>query len=243
MKKEDFALDKKLDHIAFIMDGNGRWAKLRGLPRYLGHKEACERLGLILSLVRYYHIKYASFYAFSTDNWNRPQDEIDHLMDYLEEFFKRELPTLKELNTRILISGDITRLRPSTKKACEDAMKMTEENDGYYVNICLNYGGKDEIVRAAKLFAEDYKNNKVTLDSLTEDNFYQYLYLPSFPPVDCMIRTSGEERISNFMLYRLAYAELVFTEVKWPDFKEDAFVDCLKEFASRHRRFGGLRNA
>ena len=164
-------------------------------------------------------------------------------MDYLEEFFKRELPTLKELNTRILISGDISRLRPSTKKACEDAMKMTEENDGYYVNICLNYGGKDEIVRAAKLFAEDYKNNKVTLDSLTEDNFYQYLYLPSFPPVDCMIRTSGEERISNFMLYRLAYAELVFTEVKWPDFKEDAFVDCLKEFASRHRRFGGLRNA
>lgn len=240
--KEEFTLTKKLDHVAFIMDGNGRWAKLRGLPRYLGHKEACNRIIELFEVCREFKIKYMSFYAFSTENWNRPQEEIDHLMDYLEEFFQKEIDYLDSIGTRILVSGDLTRIREKTRKVCLEALERTKNNSTWYINICLNYGGRDEIVRAAKKIAEAYKNNEISLDEINEQSFKNYLWNPLLPDVDLMIRTSGEERLSNYLLYELAYSEFVFTPVKWPDFKRDAFIDCLKKFQNRNRRFGGLKN-
>jgi undecaprenyl diphosphate synthase len=239
---EPFVLTKKLDHVAFIMDGNGRWAKARGLPRYLGHKEACNRIIELFEVCREFKIKYMSFYAFSTENWNRPQDEIDHLMDYLELFFKKEIDYLDSVGTRIVVSGDLSRIRESTRKICYESIERTKNNSTWFINVCLNYGGRDEIVRAAKKLAVDYKDGKADLTKVDEQSFKNYFWNPELPDIDLLIRTSGEERLSNYMLYQCAYSELVFTPVKWPDFKRDAFIDCLKEFQNRNRRFGGLKN-
>lgn len=241
MKKE-FVRHKEINHIAFIMDGNGRWAKAKGLPRHLGHKEACNRLIEIFDTCVEFNIKYMSFYAFSTENWNRPQDEIDHLMDYLEEFFAKQMDYLMSKGTRILVSGDLNRIREQTRKVCLEALDRSKNNSNYYLNICLNYGGRDEIVRAAKKLAIEYKNNLVNLDEIDEKNFQKYLWNPILPDVDLMIRTSGEERLSNFLLYENAYAEFVFTPVKWPAFHREELIDCLREYEGRSRRFGGLKN-
>jgi len=239
---ETFTLTKKCDHVAFIMDGDGRWALARGLPRYLGHKEACNRIIELFEVCREFKIKYMSFYAFSTENWNRPQDEIDHLMGYLEDFFHKEIDYLDSVGTRIVVSGDLARIRPQTREVCQQAIARTKDNSTWLINICLNYGGKDEIVRAAKKIAIAYRDGKLDLSSLNEETFKDYLWVPGLPDVDLMIRTSGEQRLSNYLLYQNAYAEFVFTSVKWPDFKREAFIDCLKEFQGRNRRFGGLRN-
>lgn len=241
MAKTPFVLTKKCDHVAFIMDGNGRWANLRGLPRHLGHKEACNRIIEIFEACREFDIKVMSFYAFSTENWNRPQDEIDHLMDYLEEFFKREIDFLDSIGTKLLISGDLSRIREKTRKVCYDALERTKDNSNYFINVCLNYGGRDEIVRATKKIVAASQAGTLDIDSLDEENFKDYLW-HNLPDVDLMIRTSGEERLSNYLLYQNAYAEFVFTKVKWPDFKRADFIDCLKEYQDRNRRFGGLKN-
>lgn len=240
--KKDFVLTKKLSHVAFIMDGNGRWAKARGLPRYLGHKEACKRLIEIFDTCTEFDIKYMSFYAFSTENWNRPEDEINHLMDYLEEFFKKEIDYLDSKGTRILVSGDLGRIREQTRNICNQAIDRTKDNSTIYLNICLNYGGRDEIVRAAKKIAEEYKAGSLNLDDINESSFKNYLWNPCLPDVDLMIRTSGEMRLSNYLLYENAYAEFIFTPVKWPDFRRDELVSCLEEYQGRNRRFGGLKN-
>lgn len=241
-KKEGFQLTKKCDHVAFIMDGNGRWAKQRGLARHFGHHEACKRIIEIFEACREFNIRVMSFYAFSTENWNRPQEEVDHLMDYLEEFFQKEIDYLDSIGTKIMISGDLSRIRPQTREVCLQAVERTKNNDRWVINVCLNYGGRDEIVRAAKAFARDVTEGKKNLEDLTEETFKSYLYTAGLPDVDLMIRTSGEERLSNFMLYENAYAEFVFTSTKWPDFRHDDFVDCLKEFNARSRRYGGLKN-
>lgn len=241
-KKEVFVLTKKLTHIAFIMDGNGRWANARGLPRHLGHKEACNRLREVVDTCREFDIKVLSFYAFSTENWNRPQDEIDHLMDYLEEFFKKEMDYLMSIGTHVIISGDFSKLRKSTYEVCLDVLKQTEKNDTFVLNICLNYGGRDDIVRAAKAMAESYKAGKISLDDFNEENFAKNLYTMGLPDVDLMIRTSGEQRLSNYLLWQNAYAEFVFTPVKWPDFRRKQIIDCLKQYQDRNRRYGGLKN-
>ncbi len=237
---ETFSLTKKCDHVAFIMDGNGRWALARGLPRYLGHKEACNRIIELFEVCREYHIRVMSFFAFSTENWNRPQDEIDHLMDYLEDFFHKEIDYLDSVGARIVVSGDLTRLRPQTREICEAAIHRTQGNRDWILNVCLNYGGRDELVRAAKKVALDYQAGKRDLATLDETSFKSYFWVPDLPDVDLMIRTSGEQRLSNYLLYQNAYAELVFTPVKWPDFKRREFIECLKEFQGRERRFGGL---
>ena len=240
--KKPFVLTKKCTHVAFIMDGNGRWANMRGLPRYLGHKEACNRIMEIFETCRSFNIKYMSFFAFSTENWNRPQDEIDHLMDYLEEFFKKEIDYLISIKSRIVISGDLSKIREKTRKVCLEAVERTKDNDDWVLNICLNYGGRDEIVRAAKKIAIDYKEGKIDFATLNENTFKTYLWQSDIPDVDLLIRTSGEERVSNFLLYEIAYSEFIFTKVKWPDFKRPELIDCLKEYESRNRRFGGLKN-
>ncbi len=241
-KKKEFVLEKKLDHVAFIMDGNGRWANLRGLPRYLGHREAINRLREIIEVCREFHIRVMSFYAFSTENWNRPQDEIDHLMDYLEEYFAKEIDYYDSIGARLQISGDINRLRPSTKEACIKAYERTKNNPNFVVNVCLNYGGRDDIVHACKLIAQEVKEGKLDIDAIDEPTFADHLYTHGLPDVDLMIRTSGEVRLSNYLLWQNAYAEFVFTPVKWPDFNRAAFIDCLDAFQSRKRRYGGLKN-
>ncbi len=239
---EKIKLNKSINHIAFIMDGNGRWAKARGLPRYKGHKEACNRIIEVFNYCKEYDIKVMSFYAFSTENWKRPQAEINHLFHYLEVFFKKEINTLMKDGVKVLISGDITKLPLKTQNTCLEAINKTKDNANYVFNICLNYGGRDEIVRASKLMHEDIVNKKIDINSIDNSTFENYLYTRGLPNVDLMIRTSGEERLSNFLLWQCAYAEFVFTKVHWPDFKKEAFNDCLKQFNNRHRRYGGLND-
>ena len=229
-----------IKHIAFIMDGNGRWAKKRGLPRHLGHKEGCERVIEIYEECAANNIQVMSLYAFSTENWNRPKSEINHLFSYLEAFFKREIKRLIKDGCQVRTSGDLTRLPVKTQKVIADAKEKTKDCKNYIFNICLNYGGKAELVRAAKLFAQDVVEGKEEIDSLTEDKFEQYLYTKDIPPVDLLVRTSGEMRTSNYMPWQLAYAEFIFTKTPWPDFDCNELHKCIDEYNNRQRRFGGI---
>ena len=228
-----------LKHIAFIMDGNGRWAKAKGLPRHLGHKEGCERITDVYEECRDKGIKVISMYAFSTENWNRPKAEINHLFNYLEIFFKKEIDHMYKDGTRIIVSGDISKLPVKTQKVVNDAIERTKDCPNMVFNICLNYGGRDEIVRAAKLFAQDVKNGK-DIDSLNEESFNDYLYTKGLPPVDLLVRTSGDQRTSNYLPYQLVYAEMVFPKVYWPAFTKEELNKVIDEYYKRDRRFGGI---
>jgi len=237
-----FNLEKPIAHIAFIMDGNGRWAKARGLPRHLGHKEACERIIDVLNNCREFGIKVISLYAFSTENWKRPKTEISHLFHYLEVFFNRELKTLIRDGVKVMVSGDVSRLPKKTQNTISDAIKQTSACDQHIMNICLNYGGQQEIVRAVKIISEKVNNGSLNINQIDEKTVSQYLYTAELPPVDLMIRTSGEYRLSNFLLWQNAYAEFIFPKVHWPDFDREQLILCLQEYVSRNRRFGGLKN-
>ena len=231
----------KLTHVAFIMDGNGRWAKARNLPRTKGHKAGCDRVTDIYEECLAQDIKVMSLYAFSTENWNRPKQEISQLFKYLEVFFKKEIDRMLRDGSKIIASGDITRLPPKTYKTVCEAIERTKDCKNFTFNICLNYGGKAEIVRAAKMFAEDVKNGK-DINSLTEESFNDYLYTKGLPPVDLLIRTSGEQRTSNYLPYQLAYAEMMFPLVPWPDFTKEEFRKCIDLFNKRDRRFGAIKD-
>jgi len=239
---EAFQLQKPINHVAFIMDGNGRWAKSRGLPRHLGHKEACERIIDVLNSCMEFNIQVISLYAFSTENWKRPKAEINHLFIYLDLFFKRELQTLIRDGVKVMVSGDVSRLPLKTQKTIADAIDATKHLNKHVMNICLNYGGQQEIVRATKLIAQKVKTGSLNLHDINEEVMADHLYTAGLPPVDLMVRTSGEYRLSNFLLWQNAYAEFVFPKVHWPDFNRQALIDCLKEYESRNRRFGGLKN-
>jgi len=230
----------KYNHIAFIMDGNGRWAKARHLPRHLGHKAGCARVTDIYEECLAQGVKVISLYAFSTENWNRPKAEIDHLFDYLDAFFKKEIGRMMKDGSKIVASGDISKLPLKTLKTVQKAIEMTKDNKNFTFNICLNYGGKAELVRAAKLFASDVKNGKANIEDLDESSFENYLYTKGLPPVDLLIRTSGEQRTSNYLPWQLAYAEFIFTPVAWPDFTKEEFRKCLDEYQTRNRRFGSI---
>ncbi len=240
MRKQEFKLTKQLNHIAFIMDGNGRWAKKRLLPRTAGHKEGCKRIIEILRACQKLGIKAVSLYAFSTENWNRPQKEIDLLFKYLKEFFDNYIDEFLDKNIKIMVSGDPNKLPAETKDIVLKAVELTKNNDAFTFNICLNYGSRQEIVRATKAIAEDYKNDIISLDEINIDTFKNYLYTNGLPEIDLLIRTSGEERLSNFLLYQLAYSEFIFTKTYWPDFKEKDLIECLKQFEQRDRRFGKI---
>ena len=235
------AKNNKLIHVAFIMDGNGRWAKARGLPRTKGHKAGCDRITDIYEECLAQGVKAMSLYAFSTENWNRPKQEISLLFRYLDVFFKKEISRMLRDGTRILVSGDISRLPVKTQKTVVDAIERTKDGKNFTFNICLNYGGRAEIVRAAKLFAEDVKNGR-DIDSLNEENFNDYLYTRDLPPVDLLIRTSGEQRTSNYLPYQLAYAEMLFPTTPWPDFTKEEFRKCIALYQTRDRRFGGIKD-
>lgn len=224
------------------MDGNGRWAKKRHLPRHLGHKEGCERVIEIYEECYDQGIRVMSLYAFSTENWSRPKAEINHLFNYLELFFKREIDRLIRDGCKVIVSGDVSQLPPKIRKTISESIKLTENCKNFTFNICLNYGGKAEILRAVKGIAEDYKNGTISLDEITENKFEDYLYTKGLPPVDLLIRTSGELRTSNFLPWQLAYSEFMFPTTTWPDFTKEEFRKCLDEFKNRNRRFGGLSN-
>ncbi len=235
-KNEEF----KLKHVAFIMDGNGRWAKRRGLPRHLGHKAGCDRIIDIYEECLAQDIKAMSLYAFSTENWNRPKDEIDHLFNYLDIFFKKEINRIIKDGSRVIVSGDISKLPLKTQKTINNAIDRTKDCKNFCFNICLNYGGKAEIVRAASLFAQEVKEGKHEPSDLTEEMFENYLYTKGLPPVDLLIRTSGELRTSNYLPWQLAYAEFIFPKTPWPDFTKEEFRKCIDEYYSRNRRFGTI---
>ncbi len=235
-------MEKELKHIAFIMDGNGRWAKKRGLPRHLGHKRGCEVCTDIYEGCLENHIQVMSLYAFSTENWNRPKDEIDHLFNYLEIFFKKEIKRFMRDGSRVMVSGDLSRIPEKTRNVIYDSIERTKDNKNFVFNICLNYGGKSEIVRATKLIAEDIKNGVISIDDVNEKSFENYLYTKDLPPVDLLIRTSGEMRTSNFLLWQLAYAEFIFTKTCWPDFNKKELNECINEFKTRDRRYGGIED-
>ncbi len=239
--KETFKMTKSLTHLAVIMDGNGRWAKKRGLPRTLGHREGCKRIVEIFDLCKKYGIKVFTLYAFSTENWNRPKEEIRCLFEYLDEFFHKNIEKFMKEGVRVSHMGDPTPLPEKTRKILAEAVEKTKDNDRYVFNICLNYGSRQEITRVCRLIGEDVKNEKIDPDRIDERCVNRYLYSSSLPEVDLMIRTSGEVRLSNFLLWQLAYSEMIFTPTYWPDFKEKEFVSCLKEYCSRERRFGQIK--
>lgn len=235
-------MEKELKHIAFVMDGNGRWAKKRGLPRHLGHKKGCEVVIDIYEGCLENGLEAMSLYAFSTENWNRPKDEIDHLFDYLAIFFKKNIKRIIKDGSRVLVSGDLSRIPEKTRNIILDSIDKTKDLKNFTFNICLNYGGKDEIIRATKKIAEEVKENKLALNDINEKMFENYLYTKDLPPVDLLIRTSGEMRTSNFLLWQLAYAEFIFTKTHWPDFNKKELVECIEEFKTRNRRYGGIKD-
>lgn len=225
-------------HVAIIMDGNGRWAKQHALKVALGHQKGVEALRGVVRHASDEGIEVLSLYAFSTENWNRSKEEVDALMQLLLTFFASEIDELDEKNVRIRILGDQAGLPPRQRQAVQDAQERTGDNTGLQLNIALNYGGQDEIVRAARALAQRAAAGDLKPEDISRETFEQALYTHGQPPVDLLIRTSGEMRVSNFLLYQLAYAEMMFPKVLWPDYTVQMFADDLTAFSNRERRFG-----
>lgn len=226
-------------HIAIIMDGNGRWAKKRGLPRTAGHKQGAENIRKIAIACNNIGVKALTCYAFSTENWKRPESEVDYLCKLPKLFFNRYLAELKKNNIRVTFLGEIERFPLETQQVITTAAEETKNNTGLILCLAVNYGSRREITLAAQHYAQDVMAGKASA-TITEEEFGHYMMSEGMPELDLMIRTSGELRISNFLLWQLAYAELIFTPVAWPDFSEAALLEAIDEFTNRNRRFGGL---
>ena len=227
------------EHIAIIMDGNGRWAKKRGLPRIAGHHEGMKVVRKITRMANKLGVKVLTVYAFSTENWKRPKAEVEYLMKLPEEFLGNFLPELIEENVRVQMMGDFTALPAHTQRAVQKAMDDTKDNDGLILNFALNYGSRAEMLNAVNHVLNDVNQGKVK-GKITEDIFSQYLMTSTLPDPDLLIRTSGEIRLSNFMLWQLAYTEMWFTDVYWPDFNEEHLLEAIEVFQKRSRRYGGV---
>jgi len=227
-------------HIAIIMDGNGRWAKKRGLPRTAGHAAGAEAFRNIANYCRTLGVEYLTVYAFSTENWKRSQAEIDGIMKLLGKYLTEALADMEKNHVRFKFFGDLTRLSPQLQQLCMDAESRSAQFCDVQVNFCLNYGGRDEIVRAARAFAEDVANGKCEPGELTEEKLSSYLYSAGVPDPELIIRPSGELRTSNFLLWQSAYSEYVFMNVLWPDFGPEELDEAISEFHRRNRRFGGV---
>lgn len=229
------------NHIAIILDGNGRWAKKKGMPRNYGHAQGAKNVEKICKAAHDRGVKYLTFYAFSTENWNRPQDEVDALMKLLHNYMKTCLKTAKKNNMRVRAIGDITRLDVATQKRIQELEEASRAYDGLNMTIAINYGSRDEIVRAVKHIAADVQAGKLDTEDVTEERFGSYLDTCQLPDPDLMIRTSGEQRLSNYLLWQLAYAEFYFTPVYWPDFDEKDLDEAIAYYQSRNRKFGGIK--
>ncbi|MGI5823558.1 MAG: isoprenyl transferase [Dethiobacteria bacterium] len=227
-------------HVAIIMDGNGRWAKKRYLPRIAGHRAGMKTMRKIVEFANEIGVGILSLYAFSTENWKRPPREVDFLMRLPEEYLQRELPLLIEKNIVVSIMGEPAGLPARTQKAIDTALEKTRGNTGMILNFAFNYGGRTEIIHAVKTLCSEIVYGHLHVDEITEDMFGKYLYSGGMPDPDLLIRPSGELRISNFLLWQLAYTELWFTDVLWPDFEKEHFWEAVLEYQQRERRFGGV---
>ena len=228
-------------HIAVIMDGNGRWAKRRGKPRIAGHREGANSVKAIIDTCARLQINAVTLYAFSTENWKRPKAEISGLMSMLKRVLKRELEEVHRNNIRFQTIGDIERLAPDVQAELARAAKLTSGNTGTVMNVALNYGSRAEIVRAARLAIADIERRKDRIDQLSEADIERNLYTSNLPEVDLLIRTSGEMRISNFLLWQIAYAEIYVTPTLFPDFRRPEIFEALIEYQKRNRRFGNIK--
>ena len=228
-------------HIAIIMDGNGRWAKKRGLPRTMGHRQGGKTVETVCEEAYRLGISYLTLYAFSTENWKRPQEEIDTLMSLLRSYLKDCVKLAKKNRMRVRVLGDLTGLEEDIQKSIRMLERESAENDGLQFQIAINYGGRDEILRAMERLFSDYQKDPKSL-KLSEKIFSSYLDTGGIPDPDLIIRTSKEQRLSNFLLWQSAYAELYFPEVLWPDFSRDDLIDAIAYYNTRERRFGGLTN-
>ena len=226
-------------HIAIIMDGNGRWAKKRGLPRTAGHAAGGEAFRRIANYCRTLGVEYLTVYAFSTENWKRSEEEVSGIMRLLGKYLTEALADMEKNRVRFKFFGDLSRLSPELRKLCMDAESRSADYD-VQVNFCLNYGGRDEIVKATTAFAKDVQAGICKPEDLTEDLLAQYLYSKDVPDPELIIRPSGEQRTSNFLLWQSAYSEFVFMDVLWPDFGPDDLDKAIAEFHGRNRRFGGV---
>lgn len=227
-------------HVAIIMDGNGRWAKARGLPRVAGHRAGVEALRKTVRAAPQLGISYLTVYAFSSENWSRPKSEVSDLMGLLKLFIRRDLAELHQNGVRVRVIGDKASLQTDIRGLLEEAETLTASNDALTLVIAFNYGGRDEIVRTAQKLALAAVRGEISVDSISTDSFAASLDTAGIPDPELVIRTSGELRLSNFLLWQAAYSELVFLPCYWPDFSQDHLADALRDFAGRERRFGGL---
>ena len=227
-------------HIAIILDGNGRWARRRGLPRTAGHAAGSENFRKIATYCKNIGVDYLTVYAFSTENWKRPEDEVKTIMRLLRRYLNEAIDTMERDQIRMKIFGDVAGLSPELQELVKKTDEISRRYQGFQANICLNYGGRDEIVHAARRYAEDYAAGK-TEGELTEEQFGGYLYSAGIPDPDLLIRPGGEQRISNFLLWQCAYAEFYFTDVLWPDFDTEELDRAIEAFRKRDRRYGGVK--
>ena len=228
-------------HIAIILDGNGRWAKKRGLPRTAGHAAGAETFRRIATYCKNIGVDYLTVYAFSTENWKRPPEEVGTIMKLLDRYLREAIATMERDKIRMRVLGDVSALSPELQAEIARTNEISQRYQGFQANICLNYGGRDEIIHAARRYAEDYAAGRVS-GELTEEGFGSYLYSAGIPDPDLMIRPGGEVRISNFLLWQCAYSEFYFTDVLWPDFTSAELDKAIAEFRRRDRRYGGVKN-
>ena len=227
-------------HIAIIMDGNGRWAKKRGLPRTAGHAAGAETFRTIATYCKEIGLDYLTVYDFSTENWKRPADEVEAIMGLLKKYLLEAIGRMERDKVKMEFFGDLSPLTPELRQLCERTREISRHYDGCQVNICLNYGGRDELMRAAKAYAQDCLEGRADSNHLTQDQFGGYLFSKSVPDPDLVIRPSGELRLSNFLLWQSAYAEFYFTDVLWPDFSKEELLRAIAAYQGRNRRFGGV---
>lgn len=228
-------------HVAIILDGNGRWAKAKGMPRNYGHAQGSKNVERICEEAWRMGIKYLTVYAFSTENWNRPKDEVDALMKLLRNYMKTCLKTAAKNNMKIRVIGDITRLDEDIRSRIEELEESTKDNGGLNFQIAINYGSRDEITRAVRRIAADCRDGRLAAEEIDEQVIDRYLDTHDIPDPDLLIRTSGEQRLSNYLLWQLAYTEFYFTDVPWPDFTKEELLKAVEQYNARDRRYGGVK--
>ena len=229
------------NHVAIILDGNGRWAKKKGMPRTYGHVKGCENLEKICSVAKELGVKYLTVYAFSTENWKRSKEEVDALMKLFRNYMKKCIKISRDNKMQVRVIGDPTAFDPDLQEKIKELEEYSSQYDELYFQIALNYGSRDEIKRAVQKMAEDVKAEKLNPEEISEKTISDYLDTKGLPDPDLLIRTSGEERLSNFLMWQLAYTEFYFTDVAWPDFNKAEFEKAIAKYNQRDRRFGGVK--
>ena len=228
-------------HVAIILDGNGRWAKAKGMPRSYGHVKGCANLETVCDYMKELGVKYVTVYAFSTENWKRSKDEVDGLMKLFRSYLKKCIKISKKNNMKMKVIGDVTAFAPDIQQSVRELEEYSKDFDGIYFQLALNYGSRDEITRGMRKLAQDAADGRLNPQEITEDTISGYLDTAGVPDPDLLIRTSGEQRLSNFLMWQLAYTEFYFTDVPWPDFTKEELLKAVEQYNARDRRYGGVK--